>query len=337
MKLSLADQLAILYTRHGSQRKVAKAAGISRYAVSTILHNAAQGLPNTRFETRDDIVGGIGHAMQVQREELRRVAREHQIPYSRDIPVFAERLKLQHQGILGPDGKLIFRGPPDEVAALLKGKTVRREVKNSRGELTGKFREIKLTKDQRKTSERVSLLGDRVGVQHAHWLSDKLRTKWLDSQRKTGKYYAASIGSEVELPLYMKTARQRIGEYLKRGGLTTKERLKAEDQLTKLNRGFARDKIAPEKRITRVQTPYTSMDPKAIQKVFEFAVNEQLKARHASAIGENGKLASSILLQVDTRPNETKHGKARGGARGDSGGGKSRKARLPTILYTRRT
>lgn len=337
MKLSLADKLAILYTRHGSQRGVAKAAGISRYAVETILHNAAQGLDNSRFEVRDDIVGGIDHAMQLQREELRAVAKEHQIPYNRDIPIFAERLKLQHQAILDASGKLIFRGPEDDAIALMRGKTVRREIKNSRGELTGKFRDIKLTAAQRKGAERVALLGDRVGVQHAHWLTDKLRTKWLDSQRKTGKYYAVSTGSEVELPLYMKTARQRIDKFLARGGLTTKERLIAEDQLKKLNRGFARDKIAPEKRITRVQTPYVSMDPKAIQKVFEFAVNEQVKARHAPAIGENGKLASSILLQVDTRPHETKHGKARGSARGDTRGSRSRKARIPPLLFTRRT
>lgn len=322
MKLSLADKVAILYTRHGSQRAVAKAAGISRYAVAKILSDAEQGLKSTALESRDDVVGGLDHAIKVQRDELRKLARQQDLPFNPSIPVLAQRLELRNQAILGPGKKPLFVGSPEDCKALMQGRAITRPILDAKRRDTGRVRVIKLTPEQRKAADRVALLGDRVEVANAHWMTDKLRAQWLESQRKTGAYYQASIGSDLELPLYLKTAKQRISDYLSRGGLTTVERLKAEHELKRLNSHFAKDKVKQEDRIARIHTPYVSMDPRSIPAVFAHNIEAPLNKRHAPAVGEKGKLATTILLQVDTRV--TEHETAARKPRKNQSGGRRR-------------
>lgn len=300
MKLSLADKLAVIYSREGSQRAVARATGLSHQQVGRILHNAATGKTNARYESTDWVVGGVDHAIAQQAKALREQAKREGIPFSSEIPIYATRLPMKNKAVR-VNGRDVFKGAPEDVADLLKGHAVKREYVDRQG--VKRTRVDKLTPDQIKGATVVSFLGDRVGSEHMHWVSDKLRAAWLAKQQKTGKFYAVTVGSTVNLPTYMRTARARIKEYMRQGGLTNLDRERARVQLDKLNRGFAANQIEKENRTAKIYTPQTSLDPGFPASMIAADIKEKLQQRHEPATGMPGtSLASSVILQLDTRP-----------------------------------
>lgn len=320
MKLSIADKLAILYSREGSQRKVAAVTGLSHQQVGRILHNAAQGKSNAYFEGADWIVGGVDHAIEMQRKALREVARKQGIPYTGEIPIFATRLELRNR-VVRVDGKDIFRGPPDEVADLLKGRPVKREYKDKSGR--EQTRIYRLSREQIAGAQIVRQLGDRVGSEHTHWVSDKLRAAWLARQQKTGAYYVVTVGSIVNLPEYMKSARHRIKEYMRQGGLSNADREAAREQLEKLNKGYAANQIEKQDRTAIIYTPHTTMDRAFAPALLAADIKAKLAQRHEPATGLPGtSLASSVIMQLDTRPaHVAKQTQTRAKSRGKSAAG----------------
>ncbi len=284
MKLSIADRLALIYTSAGSIRKTAALAGLTHQQVSRILHNAASGRSNQYYEARDDIAESVQVAFDIHKDVARGVAKRHGLPFDGNVPIYAERLPLAHKGVF-VGGELVFKGSPEYCRDFIE-----------ENELQGQAR-IR------------TLLGERVGALHTHWLDDRLRNAWIKTSQKSGAYYSASVGSIVNLQLYNKQANERDKERVKTGLPRTRQRITAREQIkAELRAGVERQ---------RVFTPYTSMARDAHPDIVLQSINEKLETRHAPATGESGtKYADQILLQLDTRKDKNANkGKARGNKR----------------------
>lgn len=302
MKLSIADKLALIYTSAGSQRKVADFVGASHQTIGRILHAASEGRSIETYTKRPELVESINAAFEIHKDLTRRVAKQHALPYDPQAPVYAERLALKKRAVIDRDGTAIFQGDPADVRKFLAGKTIRK-IDPDTGEI---LREWKATPQQIAGGMREAIIrGERVIADHLHWLSNDIRRRFVKTAQKSGTYHNISGGSVVNLPAYMKTARQRIVDYLNRGGLPTIEAIKARNALQKL--------VSAGVKLQRVMTPYTATDPRADFDVV-WQELQQKQQRHESAVGAPGTAyADQYLLQVNTRTsNEAKPQKARG-------------------------
>lgn len=305
MKLSIADQLALIYTSAGSQRKIADFTGLSHQTIGRILHAQASGRSLAAYEKRPDLVAAIDAAFDLHKDLTRRVARQHALPYDPQAPIYAERLALKKRAVIDRDGNAIFQGDASDVRKFLSGRTVRKIDKET-GEI---LREWKATPAQIAGGMREAIIrGERVLAQHLHWVRDDIRKRWVTTSQKSGAYHNISGASVVNLPSYMKTARQRIVDYLNRGGLPTREAIKARNALQKL--------VAAGVKLQRVMTPYTATDPRQDPDLVWQELQEK-QQRHAPAVGAPGTaFADQYLLQVNTQTsNEAKPQKARRGSR----------------------
>lgn len=273
MKLSLADKLALIYTSAGSLTKTAGLAGISRQQVTRILHKAAQGLSTEYYERDPYISGAVDVGFDIHTDLVRGVATRHGLPFDKSVPVFAERLPLKHKGVF-VGGEMVFKGSPEFVADFL--------AENG---------------DELRASGKVqvkTLLGERVGALHVHWLSDKLRNAWITKSAKSGKYISGSVGSLVNLRLYNKQANEREKKKAAQGLPRTRKRLEAEEQIAKA----LREKVQRQ----RVFTHYQPMDPRFPGSMVAQSIDNLLQTRHAPATGEAGTAyADQVLFQLDTR------------------------------------
>lgn len=293
MKLSLADKLALIYTSAGSMRKTAALAGLTHQQVSRILHKAADNQSLAYYERRDDIKASVEVAFTLHKDVTRDTARKHGLPFDARIPVFAERLPMTKHRLM-VDGRELASGTVEELRDW-----------HARNQPPGKARIVRT-------------LGERVGALHLHWLPDRLRDKWISTSQKTGKYYAASVGSVVNLPAYMKSAAQRITNFMQRGGIKTEQMIKARESL----RVLVKDHV----KLARVFTPYTTMQKDFPSELITENINDKLQTRHAPAVGEKGTAyADQILLQLDTRKSkDAKPTKARGTTRRSVGSGRKK-------------
>jgi hypothetical protein len=262
LKLTLAEKVAMLYTRVGTQSAVARELGISHQRVGRLLRTALGTKEPGAFE--DDspalknkkLIESVEKAYTNHVEATRKLAKQQRLPFNKAAPpIFMAR--MPHA-----DGKP----------------------------------------------------GNRVEAAHLHWVSDRLRESWLRSTRNSGKFYAVSVGSIVDLPRYNRMANAiRSGQKL--SGRRTKKQAYAKQQiLNAINGGVARGIMqAPLLRWEKNNKTNDEMMS---------ALNDQLRQRHASAVGTEGThLASRVLFQVklganDTSKAKSKPAKAAGNKRG---------------------
>lgn len=130
--------------------------------------------------------------------------------------------------------------------------------------------------------------GDRVGALHTHWVSDALRNAWFEAMHKTGKYYAASIGSTVNLVIYNRRAEPEF-----RG---------RRDALTRYHRATIKRQIEQQTINGKIYTKYTPLEQSFPVDAVIADMTNKLRQRHEPATGDPGTaLADSFLLQIDTR------------------------------------
>lgn len=303
MILSLADRLALIYTSAGSMRKVAAFTGLSHQQVGRILRNAESAKSNAHYESRADIVAGVDTAFDIHSQVTREQARIDQIPFSKDIPVFNERLPLRHQAVMFGD-KLLFKGEPELVTKYLQGKTIIFETVDQR---TGEITQRKYTIDPqyKGRAKRTILLGERVGALHTHWLSNRVRSAWIVKQQKSGKFYGVSVGSLVNLKKYNVQSNRRAQIKIQDGTRRTKQQIINREQIKK------RIKESDADAVSRVYTPTTALDPQGISALVVADIESNLRIRHEPATGDPGtRVGDQILLQLDTRKNQ-QHAKPR--------------------------
>lgn len=131
--------------------------------------------------------------------------------------------------------------------------------------------------------------GDRVAALHTHWLSNDVRSAWILALQASRKFASVSIGSVVDLVIYSDAADRLNGKrYL--------------DEKTEAHRKSILKKIEDAQRNAMVYTPMSYFDFPGNMLLRD--IENKLQEKHAPALGDNGKLATKILLQVDTRKNQ---------------------------------
>lgn len=170
-RLSLQDQIALIYTSQGSQRAVARMLGISHQKVGRILKTGQEGGYAPGAKTLDDpaLRETIEKGFSIHKAIVREQARRDRLPFNADIPVLYQRLP----------------------------RTLTREVMDPS---TGEIRREPVLDPQ--TGKPRTIPGQRVSAKNIHWMTDALRQAWLAGAQKTGRFAAASLGSMVNLQVY---------------------------------------------------------------------------------------------------------------------------------------
>jgi hypothetical protein len=240
--LTLPEQVALIYTRAGSQRAVARELGISHQKVGRLLRTANNDpsgdryAPASRVLTDKTLTRTVARAFDAHKAATKAQAKADGLPYSDKLPVFMRRLPMD---------------------------------------------------DPKRTP------GDRADAPHLHWLPDRLRDKWLALTHRSGKFYALSVGSVVNMAAY-----NRLMNALQRGAFRDPKQARAKREiLEQIKSGIAQGLI---------QTKYTDWRKREIPFPYLLqSVKDKVNEKHAGAVGDPGtSLASRALFQLDTTDNK---------------------------------
>jgi len=268
-RLSVQEQIALIYTSAGSMRNTAALIGISHQKVGRILRAGEPGQLSPKSKSLNDpgLINAVHSAFQIHKEIAREQARIDKLPFNPDVPIFIQRLVYTPWDNV-PTGyeiqKMTPRGP----------EWVTEYHRRPQRDASGKLVEIR---------------GDRVLADHTHWISDKLRNRWLDTMRKTNAFLQVSIGSTVNLVLYSR--QDKLLDTIKNGRVD--HAIHAANILNKIEQNIVN---------TRIFTKYEPMAPSFRLSDLVNNIDEKLRARHQPATGTPGtRLGDQILLQVDSR------------------------------------
>ncbi len=273
--LSLADKLALIYTGAGSQRNVAALTGLSHQKVGRILKG--EYAADSKALRDPGLRAAIDTAFRIHADVARAQARRDGLPFDAALPVFYSRLPMKVS-------KMIDKVDPR----------------------TGEVVRVKVPVIDPRTGRQQVAPGDRVAAQNVHWLSDDLRNAWIAGKAKTKKFYAASVGSIVDIRIYKKRA-----DANQRGPRTESQRENRSQIVELVNAGAINVPLF---------TKYTKLDFPA--RMIERDITDKLRTKHEPATGGPGTLlANQVLFQVDTRrmmeptsdakPRKTRAAKAR--------------------------
>jgi hypothetical protein len=273
--LSLADKLALIYTGAGSQRNVAALTGLSHQKVGRILKG--EYAADSKALRDPGLRAAIDTAFRIHADVARAQARRDGLPFDAALPVFYSRLPMKVS-------KMIDKVDPR----------------------TGEVVRVKVPVIDPRTGRQQVAPGDRVAAQNVHWLSDDLRNAWIAGKAKTKKFYAASVGSIVDIRVYKK--RRDAAQV---GPRTERQKDNRRQIIEKVNAGAIN---------VPMFTKYTPLDFPA--RMIERDITDKLRTKHEPATGGPGTLlANQVLFQVDTRrmmeptsdakPRKTRAAKAR--------------------------
>lgn len=178
---------------------------------------------------------------------------------------------------------------PGLIAAINQGFAIHSDIARGQARAHGLPFVSKLPIYYERKPLRDGSLGDRVAALHTHWITDRVRVGWLSAMHASSKFIAASIGSIVNLVVYSKRADiAQAGKPRDPQKLRDKETIKAKIQQN-IIQGM-------------IYTKYTPMDVRFPLDAVLSDMYSKLNQKHSPAVGDPGTaLASSILLQVDTR------------------------------------
>lgn len=261
--LSLADKLALIYTSAGSQRNVAALVGISHQKVGRILKG--EYAPGSRVLNDPGLIAAIDTAFRIHTDVARAQARRDGLPFDGNLPVFYAKLPFK-----------------------VTSKVEKIDPK------TGEVKVDRVPVIDPATGKQKVVPGDRISAQNTHWLSNDLRSAWIAKTVATRKFYAASVGSFVNLKKYNAKADARF-----RDKPRTEKQEKYREQLKAREARQIANQIDSAPIFTRyVATGADGFSPQAAVN----QINDQLRRKHEPATGEDGTfLAQQILLQLDTR------------------------------------
>lgn len=253
--LSLADKLALIYTSAESQRNVAALVGISHQKVGRILKE--EYASDSKVLRDPSLIAAIDLAFRIHTDVARAQARRDGLPFDPALPVFYSRLPMKVSKMV------------DQV-----------------DRKTGEMVRVKVPVIDPRTGRQQVAPGDRVAAQNTHWLSDALRNAWIAGKAKTGKFYAASVGSIVDIRVYKKRA-----DANQRGPRTERQKENRRQIVEKMNAGAVN---------VPMFTKYTDLSFPA--SMIARDIDGKLRAKHEPATGGPGTLlANQVLFQLDTR------------------------------------
>ena len=253
--LSLADRLALIYTSAGSQRNVAALTGLSHQKVGRILKG--EYAPDSKVLRDPGLIAAVDVALSIHTDVARAQARRDGLPLDPALPVFYSRL-------------------PMKVSKMVD------KIDRQTGELV----RVKVPVIDPRTGKQQVAPGDRVAAQNVHFLSDQLRNAWIAGKAKTKRFYAASVGSIVDIRVYKKKR-----DAAQRGPRTERQ---------KENRRQIQERVNAGAINVPMFTKYTPLDFPA--SMIARDIDDKLRTRHEPATGTPGTLlANQVLFQIDTR------------------------------------
>ena len=257
--LSLQDRVALIYTSQGSQRAVARLLGISHQQVGRILKAGQEGGYKADSAKLSDpgLQSAVNQGFAVHRSIVKDRAKADGLPYNSAIPVYYARLP---------------RKVTQEVVDKRTGELVRVPVIDPR------------------TGAPKTVPGDRVSAHNIQWMSDRLRSAWIGSAQKTGKFAAASVGSLVNLQVYKKK-----GDQAQRG-------MGPRNEKQRTSRAAIVQKIQAGETLSPMFSKPIPFDFPEARVAKEF--DKVLRQKHQPATGPQlpgTLLANQVLFQVDTR------------------------------------
>ena len=253
--LSLADKLALIYTGAESQRNVAALVGISHQKVGRILKGEYS--PDSKALRDPGLIAAVDAALRIHTDVARAQARRDGLPFDPALPVFYSRL-------------------PMKVSKMV----------NQIDRKTGELVRVKVPVIDPRTGRQQVAPGDRVAAQNTHWLSDSLRNAWIAGKAKTGKFYAASVGSIVDIRVYKKKR-----DAAQKGPRNERQKENRRQIIEKVNAGAIN---------VPMYTKYTPLDFPA--SMIARDIDDKLRTKHEPATGTPGTLlANQVLFQIDTR------------------------------------
>lgn len=261
--LSLADKIALIYTSAGSQRNVAALTGLSHQKVGRILKG--EYAPDSQVLRDPGLRAAIDVAFQIHTDVARAQARRDGIPFDGNLPVFYAKLPFKVT-------RIVEKVDP----------------------ITGEVKKDRVPVIDPATGKQKVEPGDRIAAQNTHWLSNELRSAWIARIVATRKFYAASVGSFVNLKKYNAKADARF-----RDKPRTDKQEKYREQLKEREDRQIANQIDSAPIFTRyVATGADGFSPQAAVN----QINDQLRRKHEPATGEAGTfLAQQVLFQIDTR------------------------------------
>jgi len=270
-RLSVQEQIALIYTSAGSMRNTAALIGISHQKVGRILRAGEPGQLSPKSKSLNDpgLINAVHSAFQIHKDITREQARIDKLPFNPDAPIFIQRLVYTPWDNV-PTGyeiqKMTPRGP----------EWVTEYHRRPQRDASGKLVEIR---------------GDRVLADHTHWISDKLRNRWLDVMRKTSAFLNVSIGSLISIVDYPGARIEELLDTIKND--TIDKAIHAAKILNTIEQNI---------RLARVFTPMQGMAPSFRLSDLTYNLDKRLTEKHQPATGKPGtRLGDQILLQVDSR------------------------------------
>jgi hypothetical protein len=241
-----------MMTLAGSQRKLADFTGLSHQQIGRILRIGEPEGGLKHQPTNPALLSAIDNAFAIHTEIARDQAKVDRLHFNADLPVYTARLWHQAK---------------------------QKHVDPTTGEIT-----IRRVYDDK--GRPVMQPGERVSIEHTHWLSDKLRTAIVAKAQKSGKYLHASVGSLVNLRIYNSRADK---EWRKKRRTPLQEKYRKQIQ--------RRIKLGQEK--AWVFTKYVPTPASAASDLVNYELAQALREKHEPATGEPGThLAAQILLQT---------------------------------------
>lgn len=280
MKLTLQDRVALIYSAQGSQRATARELGLSHQIVGRILRAGGDGGYSLNSKRLSDptLKQTVNNAFARHKKLVQAQAKRDGLPYDPQVPIFVKRLEYQ---------------PWDEKP------TGRLTRDKKTGEIKLQYKRVPMVDKQ---GAPVIVKGDRVLGDDVHWLRDAVKYEWVARMHGTGFYYAASVGSIVNIQIYNRQAelRENMANYNPE---------KAAHALSILK--TIEDNIVNARIFTRV----TEMGGRG--SAFSAAniirdIDSKLRQKHQPATGSRGtRLADQLLMQVDNQNDDAKRFRAK--------------------------
>jgi hypothetical protein len=258
MTLSLRDQIALIYTLTGSQRRTADFIGVSHQKIGRVLHAPEYGgfKPDSRALTNPEFVASVQTAFTIYSDVVRQQSEDDGLPFDPALPVYTRRLPLP----------------------------VRRRVVDPK---TGRVEYVPVFNSDGTPKTEPGL---RALVDHAHWLTDDMRRRFVAFLNRRRIYHNLSFGSWVDLKSYFKAGEEywkgqnRRGKY--RSAIQEKHR---QNLRSKLKRGDSYGFV------------YTPMTPLNFpREIIIRDYENKLQAKHFPASGDaSAMIAAQVILQID--------------------------------------
>ena len=274
MNLTLQDKIALIYSRAGSQRAVARELGLSHQKVGRLLRAGQEGGYKLNSPILSDLFlnQGINAAFQEHKRETRKRAIAEKLPYDPAAPIYSARM-AHSNGVLGDRVEAIHL---HWVSDKLRNEWLRRIHKS------GKYMGVSV--------------GSVVNLHNYNRLANAVYAGKFRSEEKLNQKISVLFDLAAATGYQFSTPPDKSASSEVREAWRNAEKSRLLDSESKLMRE-TKNTVIPQ----RIQTTITKFDPRLPIDMILRDVDSKLAQKHSPAVGDPGTvLADRVLLQVKT-------------------------------------